>query len=60
MSIAVTDEGPTITRIALSTTVDVDLPAEKIDELAQDAKANCPVSKALTGVGDVSLTVTKA
>ncbi|HNL49997.1 MAG TPA: OsmC family peroxiredoxin, partial [Microthrixaceae bacterium] len=35
VSIAVTDEGPTITRIALSTTVDVDLPAEKIDELAQ-------------------------
>ena len=50
VSIAVTDEGPTITRIALSTTVDVDLPAEKIDELAQNAKANCPVSKALTGV----------
>ena len=50
VSIAVTDEGPTITRIALSTTVDVDLPAEKIDELAQDAKANCPVSKALTGI----------
>ena len=60
VSIAVTDEGPTITRIALSTTVDVDLPAEKIDELAQNAKANCPVSKALAGVGDVSLTVTKA
>lgn len=47
VSIAVTDEGPTITRIALSTTVDVDLPAEKIDELAQDAKANCPVSRLL-------------
>ena len=49
VSIAVTDEGPTITRIALSTTVDVDLPAEKIDELAQNAKANCPVSQALAG-----------
>jgi len=60
VSIAVTDAGPTITRISLSSTVDVDLPAEKIDELAQDAKANCPVSKALAGVGDVSLTVAKA
>ena len=54
------DEGTTIKRIAMSTTVDVDLPAEKIDELAQNAKANCPVSKALAGVGGVSLTVTKA
>lgn len=44
VSIAVTDEGPTITRIALSTTVDVDLPAEKIDELARTPRptARCP------------------
>ena len=60
VSIEVTDGGPTITRIDLSTTVDADLTAEEIDEFAQKAKVNCPVSKALTGVGTINLEVTKA
>lgn len=60
VSIEVTDGGPTITRIDLSTTVDADLTAEEIDEFAQKAKVNCPVSKALTGVGTITLEVAKA
>ncbi|HEY9555615.1 MAG TPA: OsmC family peroxiredoxin [Acidimicrobiales bacterium] len=60
VSIMVGDDGPTINRIALSTVVDVDLPAEKITELANQAKVECPVSKALAGVSDVSLDITKA
>lgn len=60
VSIEVTEGGPTITRIDLSTTVDADLTAEEIDEFAQKAKVNCPVSKALTGVGTINLEVTKA
>src|SRR3546814_4934211 len=55
VSIMVGDDGPTINRIALSTVVDVDLPAEKITELANQAKVECPVSKALAAVSDVSL-----
>ncbi len=60
VSIEVTEGGPTITRIDLSTTVDADLTAEEIDEFAQKAKVNCPVSKALTGVGTITLEVAKA
>lgn len=60
VSIAVTDDGPTITRIDLSSVVDVDLPAEEIDGFAADAKQNCPVSKALSGVETVNLDVSKA
>src|SRR3546814_13818745 len=60
VSIMVGDDGPTINRIALSTVVDVDLPAEKITELANQAKVECHVSKARAGVSDVSLDITKA
>ena len=60
VSIEVTEGGPTITRIDLSTTVDADLTAEEIDEFAQKAKVGCPVSKALTGVGTITLEVAKA
>lgn len=60
VSIEVTDAGPTITRVDLSTTVDVDLPFEQIDEFAQKAKVACPVSKALTGVESITLEVAKA
>lgn len=60
VSIAVGDSGPTITRIDLSTVVDVDLSAEEIDRFAADAKQNCPVSKALSGVERVELSVSKA
>lgn len=60
VSIVVGDGGPTINRIALSTVVDVDLPAERIEELAAQAKVGCPVSKALAGVEEITLEVAKA
>jgi lipoyl-dependent peroxiredoxin len=60
VSIVVGDDGPTINRIGLSTVVDVDLTVEEITTFAEQAKAACPVSKALTGVGDVRLDVSKA
>ena len=60
VSIVVGDDGPTIDRIDLSTTVDADADEGTIDELAQQAKARCPVSKALAGVAQVNLSVTKA
>jgi len=60
VSIVVGDDGPTITRIDLSTVVDVGLSAEEINALADEAKAKCPVSKALSGVPEVNLKVTKA
>jgi osmotically inducible protein OsmC len=51
-----TDAGPTITKITLHTTGDV----PGIDEAtfkkhAEDAKANCPVSRALAGVAEIVL-----
>ncbi|MFB6217839.1 MAG: OsmC family peroxiredoxin [Halobacteriaceae archaeon] len=49
------DEGPTITRIDLQTEVEVpDIGDERFEELAQEAKAGCPVSRALSGV-DITL-----
>ena len=60
VSIVIGDDGPTINRIALSTIVDVDLSAEEISEFANQAKQGCPVSKALTGVAEVTLAVSKA
>ena len=60
VSIVVGDDGPTINRIALSTVVDVDLPEDEISSFADQAKAGCPVSKALAGVGQITLEVSKA
>jgi osmotically inducible protein OsmC len=60
VSIVTGDDGPTINRIALSTVVDVDLTDGEIGEFAERAKVACPVSKALAGVGEISLTVAKA
>ena len=59
VSIVTGDDGPTINRIVLSTVVDVDLPDGEISEFAEKAKVACPVSKALAGVGEISLTVAK-
>lgn len=43
-------EGPAITRIELDCTADVPgLDEKAFQEMAQDAKKNCPVSKALAG-----------
>lgn len=60
VSIEVAEGGPTINRIALSTTVDVDLSADEISGFADKAKTGCPVSKALAGVPEISLDVSKA
>jgi osmotically inducible protein OsmC len=48
---AVTIEGPTITRIDLVTLGDVPgIDDAEFQKIAEDAKATCPVSKALAGV----------
>jgi osmotically inducible protein OsmC len=60
VSIVVGDDGPTINRIALSTVVDVDLSADEITDFANQAKEKCPVSKALAGVGEITLATSKA
>lgn len=60
VSIVIGDDGPTINRIALSTVVDASLSAEEIDAFAAKAKDGCPVSKALAGVGEITLAVAKA
>nr|WSY48943.1 OsmC family peroxiredoxin [Streptomyces sp. NBC_00886] len=55
------DGVPTITRIELVTTGRVPgIEADKFREFAETAKANCPVSRALAGVPDVTLQATLA
>lgn len=50
------EAGPTITRIDLVCEADVHgISAEKFAELAADAKAKCPISKALAAVETVTL-----
>jgi osmotically inducible protein OsmC len=60
VSIVIGEDGPTINRVALSTVVDVDLSSDEIADFANKAKQGCPVSKALTGVGEITLEVSKA
>ncbi|RIH82943.1 OsmC family protein [Calidithermus roseus] len=49
-------EGPTITKIELRLEAKVPgLSEEKFQELAQQAKAKCPVSKALAAVPEITL-----
>lgn len=60
VSIMVGDDGPNINKISLSTVVDVDLPESEISAFADQAKVGCPVSKALAGVGEITLKVAKA
>jgi osmotically inducible protein OsmC len=49
------DEGPTITRIELTTEATVpEISDSEFQTIAEDAKTNCPVSRALSGV-DISL-----
>lgn len=49
-------EGPTITQIDLVCEADVEgISAEKFAELAADAKAKCPISKALAAVETINL-----
>jgi len=59
VTLRMVDDAPTITAIALSTVGKVPgIDAAAFEEAAQGAKANCPVSKALTGVGEITLEAT--
>ena len=51
------DGAPTLTRIDLETEGDVPgIDAEEFQRHADDAKANCPVSRALAGIPEIVLT----
>jgi osmotically inducible protein OsmC len=55
------DEKPTITKIELVTVGTVPgIDAAKFQELAEGAKAGCPVSRALAGVPEITLEATLA
>lgn len=59
VTLRIVDGAPTITKIALSTVGKVPgLDDAAFQEAAQDAKKNCPVSKALAGVEDITLEAT--
>jgi len=52
-------DGPAITDIELDTRVSVPgLNDAQLQQLAAEAKAGCPISKALAGVGNITLTAT--
>lgn len=49
-------DGPTVTKIELVSRVSVDgVSAEEFAEYAANAKANCPISKALAAVPEITL-----
>jgi osmotically inducible protein OsmC len=61
VTLRVVDGAPTITKIALSTVGAVPgIDAAAFKAAAEDAKTNCPVSKALAGVGEITLEATLA
>lgn len=56
VTLRVVDDAPTITKVALSTVGRVPgLDEAAFQAAAQDAKENCPVSKALAGVPEMTL-----
>jgi lipoyl-dependent peroxiredoxin len=56
VTLKITDDGPAITKIVLTTEGDVPgIDDAKFQEIAAQAKAGCPVSKALAGVEDIQL-----
>jgi osmotically inducible protein OsmC len=59
VTLRLTDDGPTITKIALTTVgVVPGIEEAQFQEIAGAAKAGCPVSKALAGVGEITLDAT--
>ena len=61
VTLRLTDDGPAITKIALTTVGRVPgLSADQFAEHAAAAKAGCPVSKALAGVPEITLDATLA
>ena len=56
VTLRIVEGAPTITAIALRTVGRVPgIDAATFEKAAQDAKAGCPVSKALAGVGEITL-----
>ena len=56
VTLRIVDGAPTITTIALKTVGQVrGIDESAFKQAAEDAKANCPVSKALAGVGEITL-----
>lgn len=50
------DNGPSITKIDLKNETKIDgIDDAKFQELAAEAKAKCPISKALAGVPEINL-----
>jgi osmotically inducible protein OsmC len=61
VTLKIVDGAPTITKIALETNGQVaGIDHAAFSEYAQKAKAGCPVSRALSGVGEITLTATLA
>jgi osmotically inducible protein OsmC len=61
VTLRLVDGAPTISRIDLVTTGDVpNIDADAFGDLAEQAKAGCPVSRALAGVPEITLTATLA
>ena len=59
VTVRLLDEGPAITKIELSTVDNVPgIDQAAFEEAAEAAKANCPVSKALAGVPEITLEAT--
>lgn len=59
VTLRLTDDGPKITKIALTTVGDVPgIEDAQFQEIAAAAKAGCPVSKALAGVDEITLDAT--
>lgn len=57
VTLTVGENGPTITQIELKTEASVeDIQENDFQQHVQEAKANCPVSKALAGVAEISVT----
>lgn len=54
------EDGPSISKVALKTTIDADADEATLLEHAGAAKVGCPVSKALAGVEDITLDVSFA
>ena len=59
VTLRIVDGAPTITKVALTTVGRVPgIDGAAFEQAAQGAKANCPVSKALAGVGEITLEAT--
>ena len=59
VTLKMVDGTPTITKIVLTTTIDApEADEETVRNAAEGAKKQCPVSRALAGVGEIQLDLT--